>query len=107
MSSVALIVTIRPAAGKTDRLRELLLTMVSHVTKEEPDCIQYQLIESKLANGNAEFQILEQWKSQAALENHGKLDLNKKMTATFEEEKIIAQSEHVQSVSVIAGFAAR
>lgn len=58
-------ITARP--GKEVEVQSILSGMISP-TRQEPGCIQYELLHN--LNNPAEFTLLEEWETQAALDDH-------------------------------------
>ena len=67
MSELHVVATIPAAPEHVEAVREALTTLVA-ATRQEPECLGYDLYESGSAPGV--FVTVERWGSQAALEAH-------------------------------------
>jgi quinol monooxygenase YgiN len=65
-ASVVVLATFRPAEGRADEVRELLLWMVAN-TRSEPGCERYDLYR---VPDEASFHLIERYVDAAALEAH-------------------------------------
>ncbi|KAH7113201.1 hypothetical protein B0J11DRAFT_541649 [Dendryphion nanum] len=109
---VTLWCTLIPNPGKEDKLREALLQLADTVKKVETECMQYQVIEIDISNGegpssNIMFKLLEQWTNKIALENHTKREWLIEHRQMLDREKVLASDESIQPVAIIGGFGLR
>ncbi|CAK7207055.1 hypothetical protein SEUCBS139899_009863 [Sporothrix eucalyptigena] len=96
---------LTPAAGKADRLQEILLRHADHVEKHELGCLQYEItVEEK--NGGA-FVVREQYMDEAALKEHTESPLMVVLGKALGDEALLEGAPAAYQTKLVGGVATR
>ncbi|KAF9890527.1 hypothetical protein FE257_005932 [Aspergillus nanangensis] len=109
LSEVYIISTLRSAPGKGHQLREVLRETTARIDIVEKGCLAFMLTETKASCGHdvIEFKVIERWASSEDLAHHQQRDWLKQMYRIFEEKSLLAEPEHIEKLTFLAGFASR
>ena len=72
-------ITVKP--GKEDQVKSALSSLVEP-TRQESGCLHYELLQN--SSDSAEFVLLEEWETQAALDSHSAASHTKTVEAAVE-----------------------
>ncbi|KAG0647264.1 hypothetical protein D0Z07_7079 [Hyphodiscus hymeniophilus] len=110
MSEIHVVAILTPAAGKGDRLKELLTTLATEVKSKEPDVklkSKYEMFEQVNGEGVNVIFIQECYKDQVTFDAHFKTPWFGDMERTIPEENLLAAPLDLKTVKPFAGFASR
>ncbi|MCJ1224905.1 hypothetical protein MMC12_001552 [Toensbergia leucococca] len=106
-STVTLICTLIPKAGKLDRLEEVLTSRASEAHANEAGNLKYVVwvqAEADCEDGKGCVVLFEEWASRADLDNHHTKDYLHKTHKTLEDEDLLTNPEEIKRVKEVKAF---
>ncbi|KAI9810762.1 MAG: hypothetical protein M1827_006100 [Pycnora praestabilis] len=104
---VDIVAIITPAAGKEERLINLLKDLAQSVLKDEPGALMYHLHQEAKPDGTQELVMIEKHKDQAAYDHHMTADGFQSLSKIIGEEKLLGGPLVIKKLKPIGGFASR
>ncbi|KAK3061819.1 hypothetical protein LTS18_005813 [Coniosporium uncinatum] len=101
---------MHPAAGKADRLEELLSTNAKWVLENEPGVLKYHVQRQHKGIKKGEepkLIMLETYQDQPAFQSHGSSPTFKAFGKKLQEEKLLAKPFDVFVTKAVGGFVSR
>jgi len=102
---IELVAILHPAAGKADRILELMGGVAKIVHEKEPGTLKYNLL--KQTGDNPKIVVVEKYKDEAALKAHGKFPEFRESNKTMKKENLLTGPTQIYILKSAGGFASR
>ncbi|KAF2095573.1 hypothetical protein NA57DRAFT_44453 [Rhizodiscina lignyota] len=104
--TVAIVAVISPAAGKVDRVQELLSAHAEYVKQNESGTLKYHL-HKQIGSKTPDLVMIEEYTDKSAIGVHGAAPKFKEMGRTLKKEGLLAKPMDVKILEAVGGFASK